>query len=465
MAGLCQHVTAPSPVSDENLSTVTAHVHDRSARGIAAAISRMARAGELPPGARLPTVRALSQALGISPTTVSEAWQQLARAGVIDARGRNGTFLAGVPRPGGPRRFRTVTDVGQHAELDLSTGTPDPDLLPDLGDVLARVSRTNLTTSYLDRPVLPDLEEVLRERWPFRPEGLTVVDGALDALDRITTARVRLGDRVLVENPAFAPLLDLLDVVGAEPVPLELDDQGVVPASLERALALDPVALYLQPRAHNPAGVSLTSGRARVLAKLLKGHDVLVVEDDHAGDIAMSPPVSLGRWLPAATVHIRSFSKSHGPDLRLAALGGAGDVVEQVVNRRVLGSGWSSRLLQAVLVELLRDPSVAEQVAEARSAYAERRALVTKVLADRGVATTGAEGINLWVECHDESATLVAMAAQGIAVAPGTPFLVSGLGVDHVRVTVGLVTERHEELADRLATACLGSPAPWSRRR
>ena len=59
-------------------------------------------------------------------------------------------------------------------------------------------------------------------------------------------------------------------------------------------------------------------------------------------------------------MHIRSYSKSHGPDLRLAAVGGAGDVVDPVANRRLLGPGWSSRILQAVLVELLRDPTTAD---------------------------------------------------------------------------------------------------------
>ena len=59
-------------------------------------------------------------------------------------------------------------------------------------------------------------------------------------------------------------------------------------------------------------------------------------------------------------MHIRSFSKSHGPDLRLAAVGGAGDVVTAVANRRLLGPGWSSRILQAVLLELLRDPATAD---------------------------------------------------------------------------------------------------------
>ena len=190
----------------------------------------------------------------------------------------------------------------------------------------------------------------------------------------------------------------------------------------------------------------------------------MVVEDDHSGDIAQAPDVSLGRHLPGRTVHIRSYSKSHGPDLRLAAVGGAGDVVTAMADRRLLGPGWSSRLLQALLVELLTDGASVQAVAHARDAYAERRAALAAALAERGVATTGRDGINLWVEVRDERAALVTLAAQGIGVAPGTPFLVEPLAADHVRVTVGLVRSGSAELADRLATAASGQAGSPRRR-
>ncbi len=249
--------------------------------------------------------------------------------------------------------------------------------------------------------MLPALDEALRAGWPFPPEALTVVDGALDALDRVTSIVVRLGDRVLVENPCFPPLLDLLDQVGAEPIGLAVDDQGVVPEGLRAGLEHRPVALYLQPRAQNPAGVSLTPARARRLATLLRPTEVVVVEDDHAGDIATAELVSLGRHLPDRTVHIRSFSKSHGPDLRLAAVGGAGEVIEAVANRRLLGPGWSSRLLQCVLVELLADPATTDVVERARATYGQRHANVVAALDARGVGSAGTEGIN----CGSTSAT------------------------------------------------------------
>jgi DNA-binding transcriptional MocR family regulator len=448
----------------DDTQAIAAAIEDRSARGIAAALSRLISAGELPAGTRLPTVRELARRLGTSPTTVSEAWQTLARVGAIESRGRLGTFVLDGARPGRPSRYRRVTEGPGHFRLDLSTGTPDPALLPDLGPILGRVAKGVLTTSYLDDPVLPDLDDALRATWAFPPEALTVVDGAMDALDRIASLTLRLGDRVLVENPSFPPLLDLLERLGVEPIGLALDDEGIVPDELAAGLARRPVALFLQPRAHNPTGVSMTARRARRLATLLRSTDVLIVEDDHSGDIALAPDVSIGLHLPQRTVHIRSYSKSHGPDLRLAAVGGAGDVVTEVANRRLLGPGWSSRLLQAVLVELLTDPGAVEAVALARQVYAQRRGALVGALHERGVATTGRDGINLWVEVRDERAAVVTLAAQGVGVAPGTPFLVSPLGQDHLRVTVGLVQSGADELADRLADAAAGSPRAGRRR-
>jgi DNA-binding transcriptional MocR family regulator len=438
-------------------------IEDRSARGIAAAVGRMITRGDLAVGTRLPTVRELSKSLGVSPTTVSEAWQTLTSVGAIDARGRQGTFVRQPTGPGSPRRYRRVTEGPGHFALDLSTGTPPSALLPDLGPVVARVSRQSLTSSYLDNPVLPELEARLLHGWPFRAEALTVVDGAMDALDRVAQVVVRLGDRVIVEHPTFPPLLDLLDELGAEVIGVDLDDEGPIVAQLVEALRQQPVAIFLQPRAHNPTGVTTTSRRMKAIAAELAKSNTIVVEDDHSGDIATGTLVSVGSRLPNQTVHIRSYSKSHGPDLRLAAVGGAGDVVTAVANRRLLGPGWSSRILQAVLLEMLDDEPTILAVATARREYARRRQLVGEVLESRNITVTGSDGINLWMAVADERSALVTLAAQGIGAAPGEPFQVRR-DAPHLRVTVGLIAADHERVANQLAEAAGGSRSPRGHR-
>jgi DNA-binding transcriptional MocR family regulator len=438
-------------------------IEDRSARGIAAAVGRMITRGDLAVGTRLPTVRELSKSLGVSPTTVSEAWQTLTSVGAIDARGRQGTFVRQPTGPGSPRRYRRVTEGPGHFALDLSTGTPPSSLLPDLGPVVAKVSRQSLTSSYLDNPVLPELEARLLHGWPFRAEALTVVDGAMDALDRVAQVVVRLGDRVIVEHPTFPPLLDLLDELGAEVIGVDLDEEGPVVSQFVEALRRQPVAIFLQPRAHNPTGVTTTNRRMKAIAATLTGTTAVVVEDDHSGDIATGTLVSVGSRLPHQTVHIRSYSKSHGPDLRLAAVGGAGDVVTAVANRRLLGPGWSSRILQAVLLEMLDDRTTIHAVAVARDEYARRRQLVAEVLESRNIRVTGTDGINLWMSVADERSALVTLAAQGIGAAPGEPFQVRR-DTPHLRVTVGLIETDHERVAMQLAEAAGGSRAPRGHR-
>ena len=446
------------------LDLIVGAVDDRSARGIAAAVSRLISAGTLPSGTRLPTVRDMARRLGISPTTISEAWRSLARAGAIQTRGRSGTFVRTPAPPRRRLRYAQLDATGPAAtggaapSYDLSTGVPDFDLLPSLTAALGRIGDARLTNSYLDEPVLPGLEAVLRERWPFPPPQLTVVDGALDAIDRVTASVVRFGDHVLIEDPAFPPLLDLLETVGATVVGVPLDATGLRPDALAEAMSCAPVALYLQPRAHNPTGVSMTRHRADELARVLAAHPgVIVIEDDHAGEIASAPPVSLGRRLPERTVHVRSFSKSHGPDLRLAALSGPAELVTAVSDRRLLGPGWSSRLLQAVLLELLTDPATVAQVEHARDEYTRRRQALLAALAARGVVATAADGINLWMSVADQHVAMLTLATHGITVAPGAPFEISHLDTDHVRLTVGLVRDGYDHLADVLAEAA-GSP-------
>jgi DNA-binding transcriptional MocR family regulator len=459
MFRICQFASVRSRVvvgrSDGLLGLIAGAVDDRSARGIAAAVSRLVTAGDLPVGARLPTVRDVARELGVSPTTVSEAWRSLTRAGAIQTRGRSGTFVSGPVLPRQRLRYAQLGGLLSGVERDFSTGVPDYDLLPGLTESLRRVGDARLTTSYLEGPVLPPLDRVLRQRWPYPVDQLTVVDGALDALDRVTATLVRFGDHVLVENPAFPPVLDLLETVGATVVGVPIDEHGMCPDALGEALrTYEPVAVFLQPRAHNPTGVSMTARRVGELADVLVAYpEVMIVEDDHAGDIATAPPVSLGTRLPDRTLHIAGFSKSHGPDLRLAALGGPAAVINAVADRRLLGPGWSSRLLQAVLLDLLTSAEATAQVAAARTVYAARRAAMLSALAGHGVTATAADGINLWLTVDDQQMAMLALAAHGIAVAPGAPFEVTGLGAEHVRVTVGLIRDDVDAVAAILASA------------
>ena len=454
---------------------------ERTSAGLAAEIARLVSDGTLAPGERLPTVRDVAAALGVSTGTVASAWRALADAGVVFSRGRAGTFVRAERRewlsprvrgmsadrvPGAPRGLGTGRDVAA-LRLDLSLGTPDPAMLPSIERALALARPRADTGRYHDLPVLPDLHDVLRDQWPVRGvEALTVVDGALDGISRTLDQVVRFGDRVAVESPGFPYFFDLIEAAGAVPVTLESDADGVVPASLARALALGPSAVLLQPRAQNPTGVSMSMERARHLANVLLsvpgGTSVTVIEDDHSALIASAPPVTLALWLPAQVVHVRGFSKSHGPDLRIAALGGPSAIVDRIVRRRMLGPGWTSRLLQSVLFELLTDPRSTAPVRTARLIYRDRLDRVAATLRRLGIDVGDPDGLNLWMPVRDERAALVHAAAEGIGIAAGSPFVIDpeadGAAGGRVRVTAGSVVENVRLVVEALARAASAAP-------
>jgi DNA-binding transcriptional MocR family regulator len=435
------------------LSVLEQRMLEPTARGLVTAVTAAIREGALPPGTRLPPIRTIATQLGLSPTTVSAAWSLLARSGTIRTEGRRGTTVTDVGAIG-TGRYRRALQRTSEFRLDLSTGVPDSRLLPDLRPALRSLTTAGTPSSYLDDPVLPELVDVLADDWPYPAAAFTITDGAMDAIELIARTTMRFGDRVAVEHPGFPPLLDLLDALGVEAVGIPVDEAGLDLPALTAALDSPVAAVVLQPRAQNPTGVSMTEHRAREVAQVLSGSDAVVVEDDSAGAIAHDPAISLGRWLPDRTLHVRSFSKSHGPDLRLAAVSGPSALIAELTARRQLGQGWSSRLLQRILLHLLTDPRTVDQLDHARREYARRRSAAVQRLAEHGIRVAGSDGLNLWVPVDDENAAVVRLASQGVGVAPGAPFAVLPDQQRHVRVTVGLLGIEEQSVIDQLAAAC-----------
>jgi DNA-binding transcriptional MocR family regulator len=435
------------------LERVTGRCSDKTSGGIAHAIAGLIRQGELRGGDRLPTIRALASALGISPSTVSEAWRFLAQHGLVTTARRNGT----VVRPAAAMTGRFWKVPATSADIvDLSTGTPDTDFLPSVQSTIQALPTNIAITSYMDRPVLEELDETLRARWPFVPEAMTVVDGALDAVDRLIEAMVSLGDTVIVEDPTFPPILDMLERAGARVIGIELDGSGIRPDQLERALRELPAMAIVQPVAHNPTGCSMTPERAvRVAAAFEReSPNTWIVEDHHAGDLIQHGGVSLGCHLPERVIRVHSFSKSHGPDLRIAAIGGAAEPIQRVVDRRRLGPSWTSRLIQHMLLALLRDNETDRLVESAQIDYAARRSELSQLLQQAGIDIGHGEGLNMWIPVADESRAVVALALRGIGVAAGTPFAVNpAVCPNHIRVSVGNARSDLPRIAEAIAEA------------
>lgn len=427
-----------------------------TARGIAADVTALVQRGELRSGTRLPTVRAVAAELGISPATVVNAWSLLQRRRVITTFGRRGTFVTGLPTVSRPIRFDRVGNFGRRLAVDLTQLVPDPALLPDLRPAFAAALGDGRSSGYGEDSITPRLQEAVAAGWPFPAEAWSAVNGGYEALHLLVQTTLGPGDTVAVEEPTAARLLDIIENAGAHALPVTCDQEGPLPQALATALNRSPVAFIFQPRAQSPAGHYLTARRCEQLAAALRRSSAIVIEDDGAPELSCAEPMSIGSYLPDRTVLVRSFSKSHGPDLRLAVMGGADQIVSRVISLRTFGCRWTSRILQDAAAHLLTDDECQRVVALARDTYAQRRASLANELADRGIHTANRDGLGLWIPVHDERHALVTCAAHGIATSPGSRFCSTQSG-DHLRVSPTRLTEGLDDVADILLVAA-GQP-------
>jgi DNA-binding transcriptional MocR family regulator len=422
------------------------YISGDSSVNIAQSIETAVVSGKLNTGELLPPVRSLAAHLQVSPATVAAAYRLLRERGVIVADGRRGTRVRWAPPIATPRAVPLPRNV-----RDLAEGNPDPELLPRLPEL--QLQQRLYGEELNDRKLIELAGEQFRSDG-IAAEHVSVVSGAMDGIERVLREHLRAGDRVAVEDPCFTGVLDLLHALSLVAVPVPVDDEGLIPSELRRALR-SVQALIVTPRAQNPTGAALTPRRARELRALLSTRrDLLLVEDDHAGAVAGADYLTLidknrDRWAV-----VRSVSKSLGPDLRVALLAADPQTHARVEGRQNLGVRWVSHILQRIVVALWRDRTPAR----AGRIYTERRNALLRELRARGIEAHGVSGLNVWIPVSQESATVQALLHAGWAVKAGERYrIASGPAV---RVTIAALEPGE---AARFAEDLAGVVAPARR--
>jgi DNA-binding transcriptional MocR family regulator len=412
---------------------------------ISAAIEAEIADGRLRPETKLPPVRELAATLEVSPATVAAAYRSLKQRGFVLAERARGTIVAPVP----PVRVKRVGLLPPGVR-DLSSGNPDPSLLPSLSNALARVDPTHKL--YGVPAKLPELEQLAVA--DFAEDGVrgdvAVTGGALDAIERALQTELRVGDRVAVEDPSWPRIGDLVHALGLVVEPVQVDAGGLVPDRLDAALRRGARAVIVTPRGQNPTGAAIDAKRARALRVVLGSYpDVLTIEDDYVARVAGAPYVPVhhaeARWAV-----VRSLSKVLGPDLRIATVAGDALTISRIEGRQRLGPGWVSQILQQLAVLLLRDRTAARLLSRAAKTYAERRQSLVAALQERGIAAMGDSGLGVWIPLADEAAAVRELLGQGWAVSPGERYRFES--APGLRVTTAdLEPDEAERLADAIA--------------
>ncbi len=285
-------------------------------------------------------------------------------------------------------------------------------------------------------------------------DNVLIVSGSQQALDLLGKVFLDAGDRILVESPTYLAAMQAWNAY--EPVYLEgaIDDDGLIPDTLEGALRQGPKFLYCVANFQNPTGVTLSLERRHQLLDLAGAHGVPIVEDDPYGALRFegdAPPSLLalaGERAGGATapydggvIHLSTFSKTLAPGLRVGWVVAPPAIIARLALAKQGTDLHTGTLDQQISYELLADGLIESRLAGIVARYRERRdAMLTALAAhfpDTARWTHPAGGMFVWVTLPPGGNTtdlLPAAIERGVAYVPGATFHPNGGGENTLRL-------------------------------
>ena len=428
----------------------------KSAR-LARALGADIASGVLARGERLPPHRALAHRLGCTPGTVSRAYAELERDGLVAGHVGRGTF---VTDPRSPVRADLVVREWQPDRLlDLAVNrAPLPRIRAAVAEALSALARSDRLDPVLSYHPGAGLarHRAAVAAWVGHgiPAGRVVVTaGAQHAAWLVLSALASRGDTVLVEAFTYAGFKGLAEELGLRLEPVAMDAEGLLPEALEEKLArLGARWLYCMPTLHNPTTAAMPPGRRRAVLEIVRRHDVRVIEDGTydalAGDGAHVPLVGAE---PERVFHVSSVSKSLVAGLRAGFVVAPAAYVDRLGQTLGRTMWMTPPLGMEVCCGWIESGQIGALLAVQREALDQRRAAAMEVLA--GVRLR-ARGAFLWIDLPaslSAARIVAAAAAAGVLLAPTDAFAVGRApeADRHLRISLG-ATATERELREAL---------------
>jgi len=401
-------------------------------RAIAADIEN----GNLKEGTRLPAQRALSEKLGISGQTVTNAYKELEQHGVIRCEVGRGSFVA--------KRVteKVASYMLDHAERSLMDFSIAAIVHTDEHNRVWREACSALAVQpshpwmRLCRPIAGfDYHRDAGVQWldslglSTSMDRLLITNGASHALFLTLASLVSPADVVLCENITDHGVIGCAQVLGFTLKGLDTDEHGIQPDHFEDMCANERItALVCTPNLNNPTGALMPDSRRRAIARIAERYRVYVIEDDVFGPLLAQRPAPICSHLPELGFYFTSFTKSVMTGLRIGYLSMPKRLALRVESILRVTSWMATPLLAEIATRWIGDGTAHQLIDIQRERLAQRHSIVREQLSEFVLGQQHA-GLSVWlgIPAHWQLDSLVQeLRNQQIAVTAPNPFLVGG---------------------------------------
>ncbi|MDC0708868.1 PLP-dependent aminotransferase family protein [Stigmatella sp. ncwal1] len=375
---------------------------------IADALAMDIAGGRLTAGTRLPTHRELAERVGVTVGTVSRAYAEAERRGLIGGEVGRGTY---VRHRESSRSFPEPT-LGSADDALIELGLNWPATPP--GDPAAQALRRTLE-ALQHAPNLPELLSyqphaglashreagaawIGRFGWKVDPAQVVVCSGGQHAMEVALTALTRPGDTVLTEALTYPGMKVLANRLHLRLQGVAMDAQGLIPEALEAACRGSGARLlYCLPTLQNPTGGVMPRERRERIAAILRAQGLCFLEDDAYGSLLDERLPSLCELVPETGYFIAGVSKLLAPGLRISYLAAP----QQERHRLTEAVGLATRMTPPLMAEIaarwLSDGTAEALVAGRRREAQERMGLARDILGEAALPSPLASGYHLWL--------------------------------------------------------------------
>jgi DNA-binding transcriptional MocR family regulator len=410
---------------------------------IADALAADISSGLLREGSRLPTQRRLAVALGIDFTTVTRAYTEAQRRGLVEGRVGLGTYIKVQSAPPAP----AATGV-----IDLSTNWPphfrDQKLVARLWQGMSSLNAPgglDLLLNYQETggagPDRAAGAQWLSRQFPaLAPERVVVCPGAQGALFAIAGQLASSGEAICAGAMTYPGFRSLAAHQGWRLIPVAMDDEGLIPEAFDKACRRHhPKALYTTPTLHNPTTATMPASRREAIAAIAREHQIPIIEDDAYGMLPRQPPPPLAVFAPELTYYISSLAKCLSPALRVAYV----VPPDPRAASRLAGAiratmSMTSPLTAAIATRWIQDGTADEVRAAIRAEMNERQEIARAVL-PADMIRAHPEGLHLWLRLPSpwtRGAFMNQLHASGISVTSSDVFALEA-PPEAVRLSLG----------------------------
>ena len=434
---------------------------------IADALAEDILSGRLGPGARLPPQRTLADALDIDFTTVTRAYTEARKRGLIEGRVGQGTYV----RP----RTAVSASLARGGAIDMSMNLPprfdDRQLAARMWSDIAPLEHTDgidLLLRYQEpggtrRDQHAGLLWLAHKLGEIALERIVLMPGARGALLALLAALVEPGDSICTEALTFPGVLSVLAHLRMRPIGIEIDREGIIPDAFEEACRTHrPKLLYCNPTLHNPTTVTMPLARREALIRIARAHGIAIIEDDAYGMLPRDPVPPLARLAPDLVYHIAGLAKCLAPALRMAYLVlPPGWPAQRLAGGIRAAASLASPLTAAIATRWI-ETGTAAAVLEAIRREAELRRMLARELLPRDGTHIAPDGFHVWLElppAWPRSEFVPRLLSAGIGVVASDAFAVSARP-EAVRLGLGVPATAEELLRGLQTVSALLAEAP-----